>query len=823
MQVAHQNDFITHAVIGGAETIDFGISNSAEFFNILSSTLYKNQILAVTREVLCNAWDAHIEAGCTHIPVQITLTADKLTIRDFGTGIHRNDMGLIYGTYGNSTKKNDGKQTGGFGLGCKAPFAYTDHFEVISSHDGVRTIYNLSKSSAQAMGKPGIVPIASFPTDESGLQVSINVANSTDRNKFMTLIHRIVRNGDMNMEVNGGKIEGLGFDTMKSNYYITSDSNIIDNVPKIMVRYGNVVYPVDRVDGIAAEYERISLHLIQMQGNTIYRILFQAPPHSISVTPSRESLSMQEHTIKTLKKLFHDFIDMLDNPVSGFRQRCDMYAKESVKQAVLALHIPALLSPAIKLPYIVKTNAPSKIVELDEMAQRHMQVNYPEGMAFRKKDITWRLQGMVDAKLLDRGLVQTYLRVLATTTGGYDDPNWLQRQVIAPLLVDMVKAKLDVAKLYGYDNMDHNAPGNYERKGIAPLVKAVSISPRDIFYTLPYLRNIVVISTSCRDILDRANQRKAFKEMNIIGMPVIQGFLFYHVGLKKNDRENALKFFKQSGMVVIDLNVKTACEARDAKDKASNLSPRKPTLKGTVSMLSVRMSNPKDKTISTVLSRKDDAKRIDNPEFVIQVSMRNEVAKDCFAGWSDAASQAIVSLFGDKGGITFNSAVHDKWIMQGVKEMKDYLNEKVSAEIAINKRIHEYLAFDPHRAITEAHHLYHYNDNALVYFAYNTPVLQKEFGLVNNLTEKDKNYLCLWKTIIADRYMSHVDSIAKVKLQVNAIPLDPANVAFLERFKNNPLITVLNETKFIKLVNDSTTKPEHIAGAINVLRTALKK
>jgi len=823
MQVAHQNDFITHAVIGGAETIDFGISNSAEFFNILSSTLYKDQILAVVREVLCNAWDAHIEAGCTHIPVQITLTEDKFTIRDFGTGIHRNDMGMIYGTYGNSTKKNDGKQTGGFGLGCKAPFAYTDHFEVISSHDGVRTIYNMSKSSAQAMGKPGIVPIASFPTDESGLQVSINVANSTDRNKFMALIHRIVRNGDMNMEVNGGKIEGLGFDTMKSNYYITLQSQIIDNAPKIMVRYGNVVYPVDRVDGITAEYERIGLHLIQMQGGDIYRILFQAPPHSISVTPSRESLSMQEHTMNTLKKLFHDFIDMLDNPVSGFRQRCDMYAKESVKQAVLALQIPALLSPAMKLPYTVKTNAPRKIVELDEMAQRHMQVNYPGGMAFRKKDITWRLQGMVDAKLLDRGLVQTYLRVLATTTGGYNDPNWLQRQVIAPLLVGMVKAKLDVAKLYGYDNMDHNAPDNYERRGIAPLVKAVSISPRDIFYTLPYLRNIVVISTSCRDILDRANQREAFKEMNITEMPVLQGFLFYHVGLKKNDRENALKFFKQSGMVVIDLNVKTDRETRDAKDKASNLSPRKPTLKGTVSMLSVRMSNPKNKTISTVLSRKDDAERIDNPEFVTQVSMRSEVAKDCFAGWSAEASQAIVSLFGDKGGITFNSAVHDKWIMQGVKEMKDYLNEMVSAEIAINKRIHEYLAFDPHRAITEGYHFYHSNDNALVYFAYDTPVLQKEFGLVNNLTEKDKNYVCLWKAIIADRYMSHVDSVAKVKLQVNAIPLDPANVAFLERFKNNPLLTVLNVTKFINLVNGSTTKPEDLAGAINVLCTALKK
>lgn len=62
MQVTHTDDHITHAVIGGGQTIDFGISNNAEFFHILSSTLYTNQELAVVREVLCNAWDAHIEA-----------------------------------------------------------------------------------------------------------------------------------------------------------------------------------------------------------------------------------------------------------------------------------------------------------------------------------------------------------------------------------------------------------------------------------------------------------------------------------------------------------------------------------------------------------------------------------------------------------------------------------------------------------------------------------------------------------------------------------------------------------------------------------------
>ncbi len=110
MQVSHVSEHITHAVIGGGKAVEFGISNSAEFFNILSSTLYKNQILAVVRETLCNGWDIHIEGGIQDRPVLVTVDSEKFVIQDFGRGIHHDDMGPIYGTYGNSTKKHDGQQ-----------------------------------------------------------------------------------------------------------------------------------------------------------------------------------------------------------------------------------------------------------------------------------------------------------------------------------------------------------------------------------------------------------------------------------------------------------------------------------------------------------------------------------------------------------------------------------------------------------------------------------------------------------------------------------------------------------------------------------------
>lgn len=174
MQVAHQTDFVTHAVLGGKTDISFGISDDPAFFQILSSALYKDPMLAMVRETICNAWDAHIDSGCVDTPLTITLDDEHLIIRDYGKGIPDALIGPIYGVYGASTKKKDGRQTGGFGLGCKSPFAYTDHFEVISHHEGVRTIYRMSKSSAEKMGKPSIVPIASFPTQETGIQVKIH-------------------------------------------------------------------------------------------------------------------------------------------------------------------------------------------------------------------------------------------------------------------------------------------------------------------------------------------------------------------------------------------------------------------------------------------------------------------------------------------------------------------------------------------------------------------------------------------------------------------------------------------------------------------------
>lgn len=817
MQVSQVNDHVTHAVIGGAAAIDFGISSSAEFFNILSSTLYKDQILAVVREVLCNAWDAHIESGCTDKPVEITLTDDRFVIKDFGKGIHRDDMGLIYGTYGNSTKKNDGTQTGGFGLGCKAPFAYTDHFEVISCHDGVKTIYNLSKSSAQAMGKPGIVPIASFPANgETGLQVSIHIHNKPDRERFLKLIKRIARNGDMNMKLNHTAIDRLGFDSMVSEYLVTMDQEIMDNPTRIMVRYGNVVYPVDVVNELFEEYSRINSHLNSLKWNQDipYYLLFQAPPHSIAVTPSRESLSMQEHTIKTLSALMNKFIAMLDGE---FVQACDQITVDTIHASVNAAQVSELLSRKHQLPGVAKKvrSNPENIFDLASMARCYMAANYPDTLEFRKKDITTRLTAMADAGLLQRGIVQTYLRAMEKVRKSDGRHNWwrekgrsndwLQRRVIGPLVSKMLAAGVDHKRLYGYDGDDMNTSeyGNFN----VPMVPATSISPYHHFASLPYLRNIVVLTANRVGLTERAYKHKVFKELGNY-----HGFLVYHVSMKKQEREKAIEFFNSSGMEVVDLTVRQEWEI-DLPKVVSK--PRKPVKQGVVSLTSVLTKA----SIDTFQSRLDNAARIMNPEFVMQVAVRKDTPADVLYPWNSECSRYIVDLFGAKGGITNNSAVHEKWIKNGARNAEDYLHEKICEAMTLNPNIQEYWAFDVDRAMEESN--INHASKELVQLVYRSAVLRKEFGLVNNLSEVEKKIVCLWKYAV-NRHKWNTPALLKATADhLKTIRMDPANKAFLTKFSNNPMLDIINKTGLSTLIRAGDANSPQTKKAIEVLITVI--
>lgn len=317
MEVSNVQQFTSSVTIGAQQHIAMGISDSPEFFQILSASLYKNPKLAMVREVICNAWDAHIAAGKEDTPVSILLKDSTLIIRDYGHGIPHELIGQIYGVYGGSTKKKESGATGGFGLGCKSPFAYQDTFIVTSFHANRKVVYSMNKSSIEHGGRPAIIPMVDIPTDETGIEVKIQI-KPHDSYDLLAHINQVVENGQINAVLNHKELPVFDYSDCVNGYALTQHSTFgygNNSSPySIWVKYGAVVYPVDRHADLLdlcrkAETLMNKTRLDQRASWIVPSLILLAPPDSISVAPSRDSLSMQANTVKTIKGLLEVFLE----------------------------------------------------------------------------------------------------------------------------------------------------------------------------------------------------------------------------------------------------------------------------------------------------------------------------------------------------------------------------------------------------------------------------------------------------------------------------------------------------------------------------------
>ena len=156
-------------------TSAYRIQENAKMFDILSSRLYTDKILAPIRELLCNAYDAHVAAGIPDRPIEVTIT-DNFSVRDFGTGLSVEDMTELYTTYGASNKADSNNFIGCLGLGSKSPFAYTSMFTVISRHKGMVHKFVCSMSDH-------VPSIHRFPSEKlsSGESTGLEVSFALDR------------------------------------------------------------------------------------------------------------------------------------------------------------------------------------------------------------------------------------------------------------------------------------------------------------------------------------------------------------------------------------------------------------------------------------------------------------------------------------------------------------------------------------------------------------------------------------------------------------------------------------------------------------------
>lgn len=280
-------------------TKKFGIAANGMAFRVLSSRLYKNEILAIVRELSTNASDAHVEAGTQskQFDVHLPNTFEPyFSIRDYGTGLSDTAIEEIYTTYFNSTRTSSNEFTGGFGLGSKTPFAYTDQFTIISWFNGIQYTYSAFKDES---GEPCISPLGMVETTEpNGVQIRVNV-QAKDMASFIDSARRVYQFFKVRPNITGATMtfdDAVPVAEEPDSYQMYEHGKGSDILPgRVSLVMGQVCYAADG-DGI-----EISSSL----GAYGYLVIF-APVGTCDIQVSREELQYTDRTKKYINARIKD-------------------------------------------------------------------------------------------------------------------------------------------------------------------------------------------------------------------------------------------------------------------------------------------------------------------------------------------------------------------------------------------------------------------------------------------------------------------------------------------------------------------------------------
>ena len=302
MQVVHDNNTVQTNI---EETSSFKIEASAKAFKVISSQIYKYKVKAIVRELWCNAWDAQREAGTLDKQAEINLPdhiRPEFSIRDYGTGLSEADVYAVYTSYFTSTKTSNNEDIGGFGLGSKTPFSYTDSFTVTSYYEGVSKVYSMFIDDS---GKPNVAKLGEAPTTEAnGLKVALAVV-SDDFYEFEKCLKETTYFFDEKPKVlNNSKIEliedDFGNDVINIWERYSKKHHVNNHFHPVPTYYatgvylvmGNVAYPV--------EPDHVDFGLSHLEGLTIF---VNVPIGSVELAPSREVLDYSKTTVSFLKDI----------------------------------------------------------------------------------------------------------------------------------------------------------------------------------------------------------------------------------------------------------------------------------------------------------------------------------------------------------------------------------------------------------------------------------------------------------------------------------------------------------------------------------------
>lgn len=315
MKVQHEDRPVERS--GDLVENEFTIKATRKAFAILSSGLYTNKPRAIIRELSCNAFDAHVEAGKGDLPIEVKLPTaidPQFYVKDYGIGLDDDGVMSLYTTYFESTKTQTNEQIGYMGLGSKSPFSYTHSFQIESRHNGKKRFYTAFINEG---GTPAITRLAEQDTTEpNGLTVILQVKRE-DIPKFeqeakYALMYfnpkpNVVGRHSFHTYSIKHTIEGKTWKIRQSDDYTMSGPYVLQ---------GFVPYPVDKTimmqNGLSPQGQAILTLNIDMY----------VPIGDVEVQASREGLSYDPRTISNVVNALNTVADELHTTVQKEFDAC---------------------------------------------------------------------------------------------------------------------------------------------------------------------------------------------------------------------------------------------------------------------------------------------------------------------------------------------------------------------------------------------------------------------------------------------------------------------------------------------------------------------
>lgn len=319
-------------VSGDVTSTGFTIEVNESMFQMLTSNVYNDPILAVIREWSTNACDACIAGNKpinfdVHLP---TLEDTTFSVRDYGTGLPEEDIVGLFSNLGASTKRDSNEFNGTFGIGRMAGLAVSDSFMVESFYNGTHYQYAISMQN----GVPVTMKLGADPTDQpNGLLLSVSVSFDDIKHyheKAENLYKYFDHKPNLNMDTINIVLDRTNH--ISDDWFIAKEAGYYQHNYVVMAQVPYAI-PYDS----------------KIEDYGFKQLVIKAEPGSVSFNPGRESLSLNQQTVDYINKRFTEIKDEYVHAaiMHMSEQECDsdlMFAYSTLKENA-PYEIKSLIDP----------------------------------------------------------------------------------------------------------------------------------------------------------------------------------------------------------------------------------------------------------------------------------------------------------------------------------------------------------------------------------------------------------------------------------------------------------------------------------------------